>query len=167
MSGALPANASGNQRGVSNGIDNAILNGATLSNAFNTLLGLTGSALTNALTQVSGEAGAGGGRQGASKMTGSFLTLALNPFGGSSGGNIGGIGGGRGFGFAAEQELPPGVAQAYAAVTPNDRLPQSTFDRRWSVWGQAYGGLNKSAGDTNTGTHDSTSRSYGLATGAD
>ena len=167
ISTALPLTPSGNQRGVSNGIDNAILNGATLSNAFNTLLGLTGSALTNALTQVSGEGGAGGGRQGASQMTGSFLTLALNPFGGSSGGNIGGIGSGRGFGFAAEQELSPEAAQAYAAVTPTDRRPSSTFDRRWGIWGQAYGGLNKTSGDTGTGTHDTTSRSYGLATGAD
>ena len=167
LSPTLPSSSSSNQRGVSNGTDNAISNGATLSNAFNALFGLTGSALTNALTQVSGEAGSGGGRQGATHMMGSFLTLALNPFGGSSGGNIGGVGGGRGFGFAAEQELPPEAAQAYAAVTPKDHRAASTLDRRWGVWGQVYGGYNTTSGDTSTGTHDTTSRSYGLATGAD
>lgn len=167
MALSLPTNSNGNQRGVSNGIDNALKNGATSSNAFNTLLGLTGSALTNALTQVSGEAGAGGGRQGATHMMGSFLTLALNPFGGSSGGNVGGIGGSRGFGFATEAELPREAMEAYAAVTPKDRRGSSALDRRWGVWGQVYGGLNKTIGDTTTGTHDTTSRSYGLATGAD
>ena len=63
--------------------------------------------------------------------------------------------------------MSPEAAQAYAAVTPTDRRPSSTFDRRWGIWGQAYGGLNKTSGDTGTGTHDTTSRSYGLATGAD
>ena len=149
--GSLPTNASENQRGVSRGIDNAIANGATLSGAFNILLGLTGSAYTNALTQVSGEAGGHGGSHTATSMMGSFLTLALNPFGGSSGGNIGGVGGGRGFGFAAEQELSPEAAQAYAAVTPRDHSSSSTLDRRWGVWGQVYGGLNKTNGDTTTG----------------
>ena len=167
LSPTLPSSSSSNQRGVSSGIDDAINNGATLSNAFNTLLGLTGSALTNALTQVSGEAGAGGGRQGATHMMGSFLTLALNPFGGSSGGNVGGIDGGRGFGFAAESELSPEAAEAYAAVTPKDRRAASPLDRRWGIWGQAYGGYNTTSGDTNSGTHDTTSRSYGLATGVD
>ena len=73
-------------------------------------------------------------------MMGSFLTLALNPFGGSSGGNIGGVSGGRGFGFATEAELPREAMEAYAAVTPKDRRGSSALDRRWGVWGQVYGG---------------------------
>ena len=162
----LPASATGNQRGVSRGIDNAIANGATLPSAFNTLFGLTGPALTNALTQVSGEPGAGGGRQAGTHMMGSFLTLALNPFAGSPGGSRGGFGVGRG--FAAERELPPEVAYAYAAVTPKDRrAPSSIYAPNWAIWGQAYGGFNKTGGDTNAGTHDTTANSYGFATGVD
>ena len=41
------------------------------------------------------------------------------------------------------------------------------FDRRWGVWGQAYGGSNKTAGQTDAGSHDTTSHGYGFATGAD
>ncbi len=159
------AGLSPNQQGVSTTINNFFNNGGTLPASFTTLFGLTGASLTNALTQISGEAGAGGGVQGGTQMMSSFLTLTLNPFGGAPGGNPGSVGFGRG--FAAEQELSPEAAQAYAAVTPKDRLPSSTLDRRWGIWGQAYGGLNKTGGDTNAGTHDTTARTYGLATGAD
>lgn len=126
---------------------------------------LNASTLPTPLTQLTGEAGAHGGSHAATHMMGSFLTLVLNPFGGSPGGNPGSVGVGRG--FAAEQELSPDVAQAYAAVTPKDRRLSSAFDRRWGIWGQAYGGLNKTNGDTSTGTHDTTARSYGFANGAD
>lgn len=157
---------SGNQSNVANALNGFFNNGGALPLSFSTLFGLTGSALSNALTQISGEAGGHGGSQTSTQMMGSFLTLALNPFGGSPGGNPGSIGIGRG--FAAEQGLSPEAAQAYAAVTPKDgRVPSFTFDRRWGIWGQAYGGINKTGGDTSTGTHDTTSRSYGLATGAD
>ncbi|MEI6367913.1 MAG: autotransporter domain-containing protein [Planctomycetota bacterium] len=166
----LPTIKSANVSNVSSGIDNAINNTATLPSAFQKLFGLSGSALTNALTQISGEPGAGGGRQAGTHMMGSFLTLALNPFGGSPGGNPGNAGVGRG--FAAERELLPEVAAAYAAVTPHD-LPKigvpagAGLDRRWGVWGQAYGGYSKRAGDTNVGTHDTAANSYCFATGLD
>jgi uncharacterized protein with beta-barrel porin domain len=35
------------------------------------------------------------------------------------------------------------------------------------VWGQAYGGYNKTDGNATAGSHDSTARTYGLATGFD
>lgn len=161
-SGGLPTN----QQGVADTLNKVFNNGGTLSPSFVTLFGLTGPALNNGLAQISGEAGTRGGLQAGTQMMGSFLTLALNPFGGSPGGNPGSIGIGRG--FAAEQELSPEAAQAYAAVTPKDgRAQSSAVDRRWGFWGQAYGGLNKTGGDTSTGTHDTTSRSYGVASGAD
>jgi outer membrane autotransporter protein len=166
LTGALPTwGFGGNQSNVGNALNNFFNNGGTMPPAFVTLFGLSGSALSNALTQISGEAGAHGGAQAGTQMMNSFLSLLLNPFGGSPGGNPGIVGFGRG--FAAEQGLSPEVAEAYAAVTPKDRLPPSTLDRRWSIWGQAYGGTNKTGGDTNAGTHDTTSRGYGLATGAD
>ena len=163
----LPTGAPTNLSNITNGIDRAVNGGSTLSTEFQRLYSFSVAAFSNALTQISGEAGGHGGSHAVTNMMGSFLTLALNPFGGSSGGNIGGVGGGRGFGFAAEAELPREAVEAYAAVTPTDRRAASTLDRRWGIWGQAYGGLSKTDGDTSTGTHDTTSRSYGLATGAD
>ncbi|MCX7313922.1 MAG: autotransporter outer membrane beta-barrel domain-containing protein [Alphaproteobacteria bacterium] len=97
---------------------------------------------------------------------GSFLTLTLNPFSGSPGGSRGGIGVGRG--FATERELPPEVAYAYAAVTPKDRQrPSSVFSPNWTIWGQAYGGTNKTNGDAVVGSNDTTAHGYGFATGID
>jgi uncharacterized protein with beta-barrel porin domain len=51
-------------------------------------------------------------------------------------------------------------------VTPKDRRADP-FAARWGVWGQAYGGYNKTDGNTTAGSHDSTARTYGLATGFD
>ena len=167
LASLLQTNTPGNHRNVAGGIDNFINNGGALPTAFQTLFNLTGPALTNALTQIAGETGAGGGTQAGTHMMGSFLTLLLNPFGGSPSSNLGSIGIGIGRGFAAEQKLSQDAAEAYAAVTPKHRRPSSAFDRQWGVWGQAYGGMNRTGGDTNAGTHDTTSRSYGLATGAD
>ena len=166
----LPAGFTSNGHKVAGAIDNFLLNGGSLSSAFNNLLNLTGSALTNALIQISGEAGAHGGTQAGLQMTNSFLTLLLNPFGSSPGGNPGSIGIGRG--FAAERELPPEVASAYAAVTPKDAQSAKAgvgggVDHRWGIWGQTYGGYNKTGGDTITGSHDTTARAYGFATGLD
>ena len=55
----LPAGASGNQKSVAGGIDNAVLGGATPPAGFNALFNLYGSRLTNALTQISGETATG------------------------------------------------------------------------------------------------------------
>ena len=58
LSPMLPASANLNQRRVANGIDNALIGGAQPVAGFNTLLGLAGAQLTNALTQASGPAAA-------------------------------------------------------------------------------------------------------------
>src|SRR6185295_13544236 len=68
--------------------------------------------------------------------------------------------------------LSPVAAQAYAAVTPRDRLPlkaapYAAFAPKLTVWGQAYGGYNRIDGDAGAGTSDTTARTYGLATGFD
>ena len=154
-----------NQSGVANGLNNFFNNGGTLSPNFLTVFGLSGGNLVNALTQLSGQAGAGGGAQAAIQTTNAFLPLLLNPNGGSPSTLVRN-------GFAAEQELSPEVAQAYAAVTPKDVQSLNApfgarYDRRWGVWGQAYGGFNRTNGDSSAGTRDTTAHSYGVATGAD
>lgn len=166
LASLLPANAPTNLTNVAGAIDAFTSAGGTLPGSFNALYSLTGSALTNALAQISGELGASGGVHSGVQMTNSFLSLLLNPFSGSPGGNFGSLGNARG--FAAEQDLPPEVTQAYAAVTPKDRRPAtSTINQRWGIWGSAYGGYNKTNGDVATGSNDTTARTYGVAAGAD
>jgi autotransporter-associated beta strand protein len=159
-----PSGASGNQTNVANGINNAINNGATPNDSFNTLLNLSGSQLTQALDQISGQS-ATGASTGATQMMNSFLSLLLNPFGGApDSNNVGALGFARGFG-AAGKPLLPQVAEAYAAVTPKDRVENA--HGRWNAWGGSFGGYNRTNGDTAAGTADTTARTWGVAAGLD
>jgi uncharacterized protein with beta-barrel porin domain len=160
----LPSGSSDNQRNVAQAVDRGTSGTTTVPTGFTVLQGLTGSALSDALTQVSGQPATGASTSGTQLMN-SFLSLTLNPFGGAPGGNSGTLGFARGFG-AGEHELSPEVAAAYAAVTPRDAR-MDTLAKHWGFWGQGYGGYNKTNGDTNTGAADSIARSYGFAVGAD
>jgi outer membrane autotransporter protein len=56
---------------------------------------------------------------------------------------------------------------AYAAVTPKDRRAALPAEPRWGVWGQFYGGHRTTDGDAASGAADTTTRTYGVATGFD
>jgi outer membrane autotransporter protein len=159
----LPAGASGNQAGVAGGINTAVESGATPPAGFDALLNMVGAKLTNALSQISGQPATGGASAG-SQMMNSFLTLLLNPFGGAPGSNPGTLGYARSFG-AGDKPLSPEVANAYAAVTPKDALVST--GQRWGLWGQGYGGYNRTSGDAALGTSDTRAQSWGFAGGAD
>ena len=159
---ALVGGKSVNQSAVGNAINNALNKGAVVPAGFNTLLGLSGAPLNNALDQVSGQNSAGIA-QASTQQTTSFLSLVLNPFAGAPGGNGGAIGYAREFGAGT---VSPEVAAAYAAVTPRDQRP-ATFEHRWSVWAQGYGGYNKTSGNATAGTADITDTAYGIVTGFD
>ena len=70
----------------------------------------------------------------------------------------------------------PLKARGYAPESPPSPA-SSAFDsvdsiafggeRRWGVWGGAYGGQNITTGDASAGTHDRTARVYGVAAGLD
>lgn len=164
----LPSGASGNQSSVAVGINNAVLNGGTPPAGFDTLLNTSGSQLTNALNQVSGQP-AGGAATSGTQMTTSFMTLMLNPFSGGSSSGGGALGYARGFGVGDT----PKAAEAYAAVTPKDKQAKdkqalaASFNQRWSLWGSGYGGTNQRGGDASTGSADTSTRTYGFAAGAD
>jgi autotransporter-associated beta strand protein len=163
----LPPSANGNQAGVAGGINNAINNGGTVPPAFLAVSGASGAALSNALTQLEGSA-PGGGDLAAMQLMNEFLSLQLNPFASAAGGNPASIGGGRS--FAAERPVSQEAAEAYAAVTPKDRIVKAAVmpaDPRWSVWGGAFGGTSKISGDAVAGTADTTPKTYGFAGGAD
>ncbi len=161
---ALPPGLSGNQQAVGNAINAFVNNGGTLPPAFQNLLNLTGGNLANALTLLSGEA-ATGGQQGAFQLMSQFLGIMLDPFvEGRSG-----IGAGPATGFAPEREaLPQDIALAYASLMKAPVKKATVFEQRWSVWGGAYSGYNRTSGDpVASGSHDLTSRAGGFALGLD
>ena len=131
------------------------------------LFGLTGGNLTHALDQLSGEAATGAQRVGF-QLTDQFLNLMLDPFvDGRSG-----VGGADhpALGFAPEREnMPPEIALAYASVfkAPQKALPP-VYEPRWTAWGGAYGGSNRTSGDLAViGSHDVSARTVGVAGGLD
>src|SRR5262245_40330659 len=77
--------------------------------------------------------------------------------------------GGPALGFAPEQETLPEVALAYSSVLKAPQAPTAaTFDQRWTAWGGAYGGGNKTSGDPVVlGSHDLTANTAGFAAGLD
>jgi T5SS/PEP-CTERM-associated repeat protein len=158
-----------NEINVGRAIDNFFNNGGTLPPAFGSLYFLTGGTLANALTQLSGEV-ATGAALSATQMMNLFLSLTLNPYGGSPTGNPGALGYARAFGANEANAMPKQAADAYAANMPVKAAPPAGIavpDGSWSVWGQGYGGHNKTDGNLVVGSHDTTARTYGFAAGAD
>jgi len=157
-----------NQCNVATAINNFFNNGGALPPAFLSLFGLTGSNLANALSQLSGEA-ATGAQKVAFQLTDQFLNVMLDPFvDGRSG-----VGGGAdhpALGFAPEREtMPSEIALAYASVFKEPRAPlPPVYEPRWTVWGGAYGGSNRTSGDIAIiGSHDLSARTVGFAAGLD
>ena len=155
-----------NQLNVGHAIDSFFDNGGALPPAFVSLFGLTGSNLTNALSQLSGEA-ATGAQQAGFQLSNQFLSLMLDPFvDGRSG--VGGTDH-PALGFAPEREaLPDDIALAYSKVFKEPQAKAPVYEPRWTVWGGAYGGSNKTSGDLAvTGSHDLSARTAGFAGGFD
>jgi uncharacterized protein with beta-barrel porin domain len=155
-----------NQLNVGRAIDNFFNNGGALPPAFVSLYGLTGSNLTNALDQLSGEAATGAQKVGF-QLTDQFLNVMLDPFvDGRSG-----VGGADhpALGFAPEREtMPSEIALAYASVLKAPPAPVPIYEPRWTVWGGAYGGSNRTTGDLAIiGSHDLSARTIGGAAGLD
>jgi hypothetical protein len=147
--GGLPQN----QQNVANALNNFFNSGAALPPAFVNIFGLTGGALTNALTQLDGEA-ATGGERAAFQLTNEFLGLMLDPFVNGRG-FVGSTGGGGSFsaiGFAPDEQtnLPPDIALAYASILT--KTPPQSFEQRWTAWGSAYGGTNNANGVPTVGS---------------
>jgi hypothetical protein len=114
---------------------------------------------------LDGEAGTGAERA-AFQLTDQFLTLMLDPFVDGRQGRLG-SGGGGAIGFAPEQQenLPPDIALAYAAILK--KAPPPTFDQRWTAWGTAFGGSNRANGDAVIGSTNVTAQTFGFAAGMD
>jgi outer membrane autotransporter protein len=144
-----------NQANVATGLNAFFNGGGTLPPAFFTVFGLTGAPLGNALTQLSGEH-ATGIQQASIQSMNLFLNAMLDPFVA-----------GRNGGFGAAMGYAP--EEAFAANLPvKAPVTAPTFEQRWSVWGAAYGGRNRTDGEPLTiGSHDLAASAAGFAGGAD
>jgi autotransporter-associated beta strand protein len=163
---SLQGGLSGNQRNVANSLNTFFNSGGALPSAFVNVFGLTGGNLGNALTQLSGEA-ATGGQQGAFQLGNQFLGMMLDPFVDGRNG-VAGVGG-PAFGFAPEREaVPEEIALAYASVLKAPAMAAPVYQPRWTAWGGAYGGSNRTSGDPAVvGSHDLSARTAGFAGGLD
>jgi autotransporter-associated beta strand protein len=118
------------------------------------------------LTQIDGEVGTGAERA-AFQLTTEFLELMLDPFVNGRGNAGGGAFGGPAIGFAPDEQtnLPPDIALAYASMLT--KAPPQNFEQRWSAWGSAYGGANRTNGDPSIGSNNMTASTFGFAGGMD
>jgi YVTN family beta-propeller protein/autotransporter-associated beta strand protein len=155
-----------NEVAIGHVLDNAFNQGSTLPRNFLAVFSLTGSNLDRALDQLDGEVATGAQRVGF-QLTDQFLNLMLDPFvDGRSG-----IGGADrpALGFAPEREpMPTEIALAYASVFKAPPAPAAVYESRWTAWGGAYGGSNRTTGDTIiSGTNDLSASTAGVAGGLD
>ena len=160
--GALPGDdLNRNQQNIAASM-NAFFNaGGTLPPGFVSVFGLTGGDLQNALAQMSGE-NAAGIQQSANQSMGMFLNTMLDPFMTGRGDSAGG----PALSFAPTHD----PRDAFAADMPLKAPPSSastSFAQRWSVWGSAFGGRNRTDGDAAVGSSNLSARAAGFAAGAD
>ncbi len=153
-----------NQRNVANALNNFFNGGGALPPNFVNVFGLTGGNLANALSRLDGEA-ATGAERGAFQIMTQFLGLMLDPFVDGRGGGFGTGGGAIGFAPEQQNNLPPDIALAYAAILT--KAPPQTFEQRWTAWGSAYGGANNANGDPVVGSTNVRTSTYGFAGGMD
>jgi uncharacterized protein with beta-barrel porin domain len=174
LSPILPNNSPANQVKVAAAIDNGLLAGNNLTNAFSAIFNLSSNALLNGLTQISGET-ATGSQQTTFNAMGQFMGLLTDPFLNRGGGLNGSA---SPLGYADE-------ASAYAASKPSDAFAMFTkaspshpspasgggsgwgFEPRWSVWAAGFGGSQLTSGNAALGSNNTTSNIAATAVGAD
>ena len=161
------ANLNINQQNVANALNSFFNAGGALPAGFLPVFNLSGGNLQNALTQLSGEANVDGQAVTFQQMT-QFLSLMLDPFVFGRNG-VGGGGGSGALGFAPEQEayFPSDIALAYNAILKAPPPKPATWDQRWTAWGTAYGGSDKTNGDPTVGSNTFTASTFGFAAGMD
>jgi uncharacterized protein with beta-barrel porin domain len=154
-----------NQQAIAGAINGVFNGGGTPPANVVGIFNLTGTSLTNALTQLDGEV-ATGAEHAAFQLTDEFLSLMLDPFVGGRGAVAGGGGPALGFAPEAQANLPPELALAYASVFTK-APPATAFEQRWSAWGSAYGGGSTTNGNSAAGSNTLTANTYGFAGGID
>jgi autotransporter-associated beta strand protein len=157
-----------NQQNIATTINNFFNFGGALPPAFLGLFGLTGGNLGNALTQASGEL-AVGSQQVTFQAMSQFMGLLTDPFMGRGNGPNGAT---SLLGYADESTGNPASIQrpaperdAYAMFAKTALA--KTYEPRWSVWAEGFGGAQTTDGNAALGSNSTTSRIAGTAVGAD
>ncbi|QAY95404.1 hypothetical protein CWB41_06375 [Methylovirgula ligni] len=172
---ALPMGASANVMRIANALDAAVAENPNtqLPSAFNTLFALTPQQLQTNLAQLTGEP-ATGAQEGAFRMENSFLSLLLDPFAGGREGGSDGFGaasstGALAYSAESQAQMPAYLADAYAQALPalKGPPPALVYTPHWDAWAAPFGGGAFTAGDANTGSHNTSTTAAGFAAGAD
>ena len=162
-----------NQMAVGKAIDRAANANGTLPPGFNALLNLPPAALPGALSQLSGEIGAGSQQSTFGAMT-QFVGSLLDHLTGGSDTAAPAPGAsqfaddGAGSDAYASSQTPRSKRErdAYAAISTRPP-PVDPFAHAWSVWVAGFGGSQTTDGNASLGSNSATSRFYGTAVGAD
>jgi uncharacterized protein with beta-barrel porin domain len=171
LSPILPATAPTNQVKVASAIDNGLLAGNNLSNAFSAIFNLSGNGLLNGLTQISGET-ATGAQQTTFNAMGLFMGLLTDPFM-NRGGGLGGATSPLGYADEASAYAASKKTDAFAMFTkaspsrPSPASGGSGWEPRWSVWASGFGGSQSTSGNIALGSNNTTSNIAATAVGAD
>jgi T5SS/PEP-CTERM-associated repeat protein len=156
----------GNPQTVASTLNNFFNNGGALPQGFVALFGLTGSNLSAALSQTSGET-ATGSQQTTFNAMGMFMGLLTDPFIDGRGDGVS-AGSSTGASAYAEQDKPrSATARDANAMFTKASVMADPFAQRWSVWAAGYGGSQTSDGNAALGSSTTTSRIFGTAVGAD
>ncbi len=169
LSANLPSSAPSNARNVTGAIDAFSNAGGALPAGFTTLGTLSGAQLQAAALQMSGQPGASAAQAGVTSTTQFINSMFDAAFDNATSA-------GFGLGYAAEDDEALGykattrrskeATEAYAAVTPRDRL-LAAYTPAWNVWGSVYGGNSRTSGDAALGSNTTNSRVWGMLAGAD
>ncbi|WP_244558527.1 autotransporter domain-containing protein [Tardiphaga sp. OK246] len=156
----------GNPQTVASTLNNFFNNGGALPPAFVALFGLTGSNLSSALSQVSGETATGSQQTTFSAMN-QFMGVMTDPFIDGRGDPVS-AGSSVGTSAYASPDKPRSATarDAYAMFTKAPVMADP-FAQHWSVWAAGYGGSQTTNGNTTLGSNNTTSRIAGIAVGAD
>ncbi|MET4346067.1 autotransporter-associated beta strand protein [Bradyrhizobium sp. RT9b] len=156
----------GNGQTVTSTLNNFFNNGGALPPGFVALFGLTGSNLSAALSQTSGET-ATGSQQTTFNAMNQFMGLLTDPFIDGRGDGVS-AGSSAGASAYASPDMPrSGAARDAHAMFTKAVVMADPFAQRWSVWAAGYGGSQTTDGNTTLGSNNTTSRIAGTAVGAD
>ncbi|MET4307605.1 autotransporter domain-containing protein [Bradyrhizobium sp. RT4b] len=156
----------GNPQTVASTLNNFFNNGGALPPGFVALFGLTGSNLSAALSQTSGET-ATGSQQTTFNAMNQFMGLLTDPFIDGRGDGVSAGSSAGASAYASPDRSRSGAARDANAMFTKAPVMADPFAQRWSVWAAGYGGSQTTDGNTTLGSNNTTSRIAGIAVGAD
>jgi T5SS/PEP-CTERM-associated repeat protein len=156
----------GNPQTVASTLNTFFNNGGALPPGFVALFGLTGSNLSAALSQTSGET-ATGSQQTTFNAMNQFMGLLTDPFIDGRGDGVSAGSSAGASAYASPDKPRSGAARDANAMFTKAAVMADPFAQRWSVWAAGYGGSHTTDGNTTLGSNNTTSRIAGTAVGAD